>query len=398
MDGDTLNVVDKAILQRWLRGEPIAAATVVRTSNSAPLPAGATMYLTQSGTVVGGVSGGCVEAAVCEIATLVLDDGCPRIERFGIADDAAFEVGLTCGGTIEVFVQRIDRDSFPEFFQVASRSHEPVTVATVVRSSVSDRVGLRLLVRDDQVTGSLGTPALDSRVVDELSSIDGTTLRRYHIEKESGDEVTEVFISVRRCAPRMIVFGAVDFAAAVAGIGSFLGYHVTVCDARPTFATSERFSIADDVVVQWPHRYLQAERDAGRLDGRTVLVALTHDAKFDIPLLRIALRSEGWLQRPAYVGALGSRRTHADRCARLREMGMTDQELGLLRAPIGLNLRAVTAEETAVSIAAEIIAHRYGGDGRALTSTMGAIHPVDTRNAPAGLVPTSPGPGCSTDS
>ena len=159
----------------------------------------------------------------------------------------------------------------------------------------------------------------------------------------------------------MLVFGAIDFAAAVARVGSFLGYRVTVCDARPVFATASRFPAADEVVVEWPHRYLAAEVEAGRVDPRTVVCVLTHDPKFDVPLLEVALR----LPEVAYVGAMGSRRTHDDRLERLREAGVTDAELERLSSPIGLDLGARTPEETAVSIAAEIVALQWGGPGPA---------------------------------
>jgi xanthine dehydrogenase accessory factor len=168
----------------------------------------------------------------------------------------------------------------------------------------------------------------------------------------------------------MLVFGAIDFAAAVAAQGSFLGYHVTVCDARLTFATRARFASADEVVVDWPHRYLAAQAEAGALDERTVVCVLTHDPKFDVPLLDVALR----LPQLAYVGAMGSRRTHADRLQRLRECGLTDTELSRLASPIGLDLGARTPAETAVSIAAEIIARRWGGGGRPLADVGGRIH------------------------
>ncbi len=171
-------------------------------------------------------------------------------------------------------------------------------------------------------------------------------------------------------APRMIVFGAIDFAAAVARIGSFLGYEVTLCDARPVFATRSRFPFADEVVVEWPHRYLRRQVDEGRVDERTVLCVLTHDPKFDVPLLEVALR----LPHLAYVGAMGSRRTHDDRLARLREAGVTEEEIGRLSSPIGLDLGARTPEETAVSIAAEIIALRWGGKGERLAEVGGPIH------------------------
>ncbi|MCW2819573.1 MAG: hypothetical protein JWR42_2360, partial [Marmoricola sp.] len=162
----------------------------------------------------------------------------------------------------------------------------------------------------------------------------------------------------------------IDFAAAVASVGHFLGYHVTVCDARPVFATRTRFPEADEVVVTWPHKYLAAELEAGRIDRRTVICVLTHDPKFDVPVLERALR----LPEVAYVGAMGSRRTHEDRLARLREAGLSEEELGRLSSPIGLDLGARTPEETAVSIAAEIIAGRWGGTGDRLSGTDGRIH------------------------
>jgi xanthine dehydrogenase accessory factor len=163
----------------------------------------------------------------------------------------------------------------------------------------------------------------------------------------------------------MLVFGAIDFAAAVARAGKFLGYRVTVCDARPIFATRARFPDADEVVTDWPHRYLAGQA----VDARTVICVLTHDPKFDVPLLEVALRTPA-----AYIGAMGSRRTHDDRLARLREVGLTEDELARLRSPIGLDLGARTPEETAVAIAAELIQLRWGGSGRPLTATTGRIH------------------------
>jgi xanthine dehydrogenase accessory factor len=179
-----------------------------------------------------------------------------------------------------------------------------------------------------------------------------------------------VFVWAFAPPPRMLVFGAIDFAAAVARVGNFLGYHVTVCDARPVFATNSRFPAADEVVVQWPHKYLRVEADAGRIDRRTVLCVLTHDPKFDVPLLEVALR----LPEVGYVGAMGSRRTHDDRMKRLVEAGLTEAELSRLSSPIGLDLGARTPEETAVSIAAEIIALQWGGRGERLTDLDDRIH------------------------
>jgi len=192
----------------------------------------------------------------------------------------------------------------------------------------------------------------------------------YGPDGERRGEGMRVFVWAFAPPPRMLVFGAIDFAAAVARVGSMLGYRVTVCDARPVFATTSRFPGADEVVVEWPHRYLQAEHGAGRLDARTVVTVLTHDPKFDVPLLERALR----MPELAYVGAMGSRRTHADREARLREAGLGDAEIGRLSSPIGLDLGARTPEETAISIAAEIIARRWGGSGHPLGVTEGRIH------------------------
>jgi xanthine dehydrogenase accessory factor len=171
-----------------------------------------------------------------------------------------------------------------------------------------------------------------------------------------------VFVNSFAPAPRMLVFGAIDFAAAVARVGKFLGYHVTVCDARKVFATASRFPDADEVVVDWPHRFLAGTE----VDARTVICVLTHDPKFDVPLLEVALRTPA-----GYIGAMGSRRTHEDRLGRLREAGLTSAELSRLRSPIGLDLGARTPEETAVSIAAELIQLRWGGTGQALTDTEG---------------------------
>jgi xanthine dehydrogenase accessory factor len=179
----------------------------------------------------------------------------------------------------------------------------------------------------------------------------------------------EVFVASYAPRPRMLIFGAIDFAAALAQQAAFLGYRVTVCDARPVFATTKRFPDADEVIVDWPHRYLQAQVAAGSLDGRTVICVLTHDPKFDVPVLVDALRLP-----IAYVGAMGSRDTHHDRLARLVQAGLTESELSRLSSPIGLDLGARTPEETAISIAAEIIAKRWEGGGRPLSETDGAIH------------------------
>ena len=220
---------------------------------------------------------------------------------------------------------------------------------------------------------SLGSQRADDAVRDDalglLAAGHNATLT-YGPDGERRGEGMRVFVWAFAPKPRMLVFGAIDFAAAVARVGAFLGYHVTVCDARPVFATNTRFPEADEVVVDWPHRYLEAEVEAGRIDRRTVITVLTHDPKFDVPLLEVALR----LPEVAYVGAMGSRRTHDDRLDRLREAGLTEDEIDRLSSPIGLDLGARTPEETAISIAAEIIAGQWGGSGERLAGTDGRIH------------------------
>jgi xanthine dehydrogenase accessory factor len=353
----------------WQSGESVGIGTVVGTWRSAPRQPGAAMIVGPDGTAVGSVSGGCVEGAVYELAESVRDDGRPVLQRYGVSDDDAYAVGLTCGGIIDIFVERIDRTTFPELGAIAQdvRDGRPVAVATLV-SGDSARVGKRLIVRPDGVSGSLGSARIDDAVRDDVQGmlLQGRTgTVHYGPDGERrGDEVA-VFVASYAPRPRMIVFGAIDFAAAVARVGSFLGYRVTVCDARPTFATKKRFPDADEVVVAWPHKYLAKTE----VDERTVICVLTHDPKFDVPLLEIALR-----QPLAYVGAMGSRRTNESRLAQLRELGLTDEELGRLHAPIGLDVGARTPEETAVSVAAEIVANRWGGTGSRLRETAGPIH------------------------
>ena len=357
----------------WQAGETVGMGTVVATWRSAPRPAGASMLVGPDGTAVGSVSGGCVEGAVYEEARDAVETGTPALRRYGVSDDDAFAVGLTCGGILDVFVEPVSRESFPELGEVAGSvgRHEPVAVVTVV-AGTDDRLGRRLVLWPDRTSGTLGSQRLDDAVADDARGMlaAGRTglMHVGHDGERRGDDLT-LFVSSFAPPARMIVFGAIDFAAAVARVGAFLGYRVTVCDARPVFATPKRFPEAHEVVVEWPHRYLQAEIEAGRLDERTVLCVLTHDPKFDVPLLEVALRAP-----VAYVGAMGSRRTHDERLARLSEAGLTDAEIGRLSSPIGLDLGARTPEETAVSIAAEIIAGRWGGSGERLAATAGPIH------------------------
>ena len=372
----------------WEADETFGLATVVRTFRSAPRDPGAALAVSSSGDneVIGSVSGGCVEGAVYELSIDVCESGSPVLQTYGVSDDDAFAVGLTCGGILDVFVERINKDSFPELGEIAAAVErgEPVAVATVIGGP--GQIGARRVIwagdaedrtggdsgEDSWHTGASGTLGsgrrLDAAVDDDARGMlaQGLTgIRRYGAHGERRGDELSVFVNSFAPPPRMLVFGAIDFAAAVARVGKFLGYHVTVCDARKVFATASRFPDADQVIVEWPHRFLAGTS----IDSRTVICVLTHDPKFDVPLLEVALRTPA-----GYIGAMGSRRTHDDRLARLREVGLTEEELARLRSPIGLDLGARTPEETAVSIAAELIQLRWGGSGQPLTATDGRIH------------------------
>jgi xanthine dehydrogenase accessory factor len=361
------------ITKWWESGERFGLATVVRTFRSAPREPGAALAVSAAGEVTGSVSGGCVEGAVYEVAREVTDTGVPALQTYGVSDDDAFAVGLTCGGIIDIFVESMDRQAFPELGEVAAAVSrgDPVAIATVIAGP--GHVGARRVIWGNastgQAAGCLGAGArLDDAVDDDargMLALGLTGVRRYGAHGERRGDELSVFVNSFAPPPRMLVFGAIDFAAAVARAGKFLGYRVTVCDARGLFATRARFPPADEVVVDWPHRYLAGQD----VDQRTVICVLTHDPKFDVPLLEVALRTPA-----AYIGAMGSRRTHQDRMSRLREVGLNEQELARLRSPIGLDLGARTPEETAVSVAAELIQLRWGGSGQPLTSTRGRIH------------------------
>ncbi|WP_329333214.1 XdhC family protein [Streptomyces sp. NBC_00663] len=374
-------------LHRWVeQGRDFAVATVVAVGGSAPRQPGAALAVDADGTAIGSVSGGCVEGAVYELCQQALQDGETVLERFGYSDDDAFAVGLTCGGIIDILVTPVRvGDPVREVITAglaAAATGEAAAVARVV-SGPAELMGRALLVRPDGAyDGGFGAhPELDRTVAAEAGAfLDAGRTGTLEIGEQGSrcGAPLSVLVESSVPAPRMIVFGAIDFASALVRVGKFLGYHVTVCDARPVFATKARFPEADEIVVEWPHKYLERTE----VDARTVLCVLTHDAKFDIPLLRLALRLP-----VAYVGAMGSRRTHLDRNERLREVGVTELELARLRSPIGLDLGARTPEETALSIGAEIVANRRGGSGVSLTGAHTPIHhDVTSLSAPAGRI------------
>ncbi|WKE67933.1 XdhC family protein [Streptomyces sp. WP-1] len=370
-----------AELTRWLgEGREFAVATVVSVGGSAPRDPGAALAVDRAGTVIGSVSGGCVEGAVYALCQEALESGRSVVERFGYSDKDAFAVGLTCGGVIDVLVTPVSARAPVRPVLAAALAlvaeGEPVALARIARGP-DDLLGRTLLVRPDGAhEGTLGGHAdLDRRAAAEAGALlEAGRTGTVEISADGSHCPGGLTLLVESDVPppRMIIFGAVDFASALARAGKFLGHHVTVCDARPVFATAARFPDADEVVVDWPHRYLRRTAT----DARTVLCVLTHDAKFDVPLLKVALGMP-----LAFVGAMGSRRTHEDRARRLRAEGVSERQLARLRSPIGLDLGARTPEETALSITAEIVAARRGGTGAPLTGGRAPIH----RNRPSAV-------------
>ncbi|MFG2558794.1 XdhC family protein [Streptomyces sp. NPDC048496] len=361
-------------LHRWVgQGREFAVATVVAVGGSAPRQPGAALAVDRDGNAIGSVSGGCVEGAVYELCQQALDDGITVREQFGYSDEDAFAVGLTCGGIIDILVTpvRADDPARPVFAAALAASAAGRAAAMVrITDGPAELLGRPQLVHPDgSYEGGLGGhPGLDRTAAAEARAmLDAGRTGPVTIGAEGSRCGRPLALLVESSVPppRMIVFGAIDFAAALVRAGKFLGYHVTVCDARPVFATAARFPDADEIVVDWPHRYLAATA----VDARTVLCVLTHDAKFDVPLLERALKLP-----VAYVGAMGSRRTHLERNDRLRGVGVTELELARLHSPIGLDLGAHTPEETALSIAAEIVADRRGGSGVPLTGAHTPIH------------------------
>jgi len=307
-------------LNEWSRdGEEIAVATVVETWGSSPRPLGSKMLVTRSGKMAGSVSNGCIEGAVFEEAQKVLKSGQPTIAAFGVADDVAFEVGLACGGHIEVFIQPFGRVQ-QQVLAMLNRD-EPSTLRTNLVTGVAEVIE--------------GTPP-------------GTELA-----KRDGD----VFVEPFRRPAHLVIIGAIHIAIPLHRLAKLMGYRVTVVDARAKFATKERFPEADELIVAWPDEAMAKIA----VDNSTYVVVLTHDPKFDLPALRSVLKKDA-----GYVGAIGSRKTNQNRFDALRKEGFTEEQLSRVHGPIGLDLGSRGAEETALGILAEITAIRFGGSGAAM--------------------------------
>ena len=365
-----LEIADR-VLAALEAGRPVAVVTVTRVDGSAPRTVGTSMALS-AGQVIGSISGGCVEGAAVEACERVLASGSTETARFGFTDDDAFAVGLSCGGELDVVVSLVASPSAVAELAAAATGAE-AGIGTVIAGpaallgrTVAARSGRDIdgdLSTADLVTAGLPSISLDRiRAAVEASVSTGRT---GEVTVECGSERLSLLVESRLSPPRLFLIGAVEFAAALAVAARPLGYRIVVCDARPIFATTERFPAAHEVVAEWPQLYLAGQS----LEPRDVVCVLSHDDRFDIPVLREALESP-----VGFVGALGSRRTHARRVTALKDAGVSDQALDRLRSPVGLDLGASSPEETAVSILAEMIAVRNGATAAPLGEVDGPIH------------------------
>jgi xanthine dehydrogenase accessory factor len=306
-----------AELNQWTQeGEEVALATVVETWGSSPRPLGSKMLVTRSGKMAGSVSNGCIEGAVFQEAQDVLKSGKPKLAAFGVTDDVAFEVGLACGGHIEVFIQPLV-DVHRRLIEMLNRD-EPATLRTNLVNGQAELV--------------MGAAS------------------RTELPQRDGDSFSEPF---RRPA-HLVIVGGIHIAIPLHRLAKLMGYRVTVIDARAKFATKERFPQADEVMVGWPDEAMKKIA----VDKSTYVVVLTHDPKFDLPALRSVLKHDA-----GYIGAIGSRKTNQNRFDALRKEGFTEEQLSRVHGPIGLDLGGRGAEETALGILAEITAVRFGGSG-----------------------------------
>ena len=363
----------------WLSEERrVVQALLVEVEGSAPLPAGAMMVIDDQGHIEGSITGGCVEGAVVTEAEELLAAGAPapaKLLRYGISDELAGTVGLMCGGIVHILVYELTGEA-AEVERVVLEAHaegRPAAVATLLDG---DSAGARLAVIDDRIIGSLHhTDLLDRNVAREAQGLleeAKTTVRRFGSDGATLGDDLRVHIRAYALPPQMYIIGAIDFSAALAPFAAQIGYQVTICDARDRFARSPRFSSSAKVKIGWPQDVM-ADVELGPRDA---VLVFTHDPKFDEPALVAALATNA-----GYIGALGSRQTTADREERLRRAGVGDAELARIHAPCGLDIGSRTAEETAVSVLAEIIAARAARAGAPLRQTSGPIHGRD--HAPA---------------
>jgi xanthine dehydrogenase accessory factor len=348
---NTLSALNAQVSRWHRRGDRIAIAVVVATARSAPRPIGTKMAVNDRGEIAGGVSGGCVEGAVVEIARKVIEGNPPQLATFGIADEEAWGVGLPCGGEITVWVERHAGSRFLEIGEAGGRTVE----VTVLEGA--ERGEKLLLLADGAHTGTLGSPRRDAEALETAGEV---------IWDEHSVRLGSLFFDVAAPPPRLVVVGAIDVAASLSTLAQAAGWRAYVVDPRSRFATRARFPTAVGVISAWP---AEAFAVIGGLDAGTSVVVLSHDPKIDDAALAIALRS------PArFVGAMGSRTATAARRERLMDCGLTEKELERLAAPVGLDLGGESNEETALSILAELVAARHERSGGRLAESAGRIH------------------------
>jgi len=338
------------IVRAWLAdGKQVAVSTVVKVYGSAPRPLGSKMAVSSAGDMVGSVSGGCVEGNVFELSQTVIKTGKAQWVEYGIADELAFEmVGLACGGNIEVYIEPLTINPLFERMQSEVENQRLFAVATVVRGNTFAKK--RLMPAQGDALGDLGQIQLNvdvDSIAQNLMQLQQSARQNFEIEGETADVFIEIFLPL----PRLIVVGAVHIAMTLVAFGKALGFHTVVIDPRATFASSERFPNVDEMILEWPADALQNLQ----LDEASYIVFVTHDAKFDNPALRVSLDS------PArYIGALGSKRTHTKRVSALQALGVSDEQISRIHAPIGLDIGARGPQEIALSVIAEIIAVKRG--------------------------------------
>ena len=360
-----------SVVAGWLReGRRVVAGTLVAVDGSAPLDVGASVYISEEG-LEGSVTGGCVEGAIAQEAFAMLeamDAPAPKLVTYGISDELAGTVGLMCGGIVHIFIHELRGDTAREAALLALDAvvaERPAAIATLLDGPAA---GSKLYVDADRRAGGLGGPELlDANVEREARGLvvqGHSTVRAFGEDGATLGSGLRVHVAAFAEAPRMVIFGAIDFSAALAPLAKGVGYRVTIADPRKAFLASPRFSAFADTITAWPDAVL----DGVELGPRDAVLVFTHDPKLDVPAVRAALGTGA-----GYVGALGSRKTTEDRTARLRDAGVDDEGLARVFAPCGLDIGASTVEETAVAVLAEIIAHRAGREGGALRDASGPI-------------------------
>ncbi len=339
------DVMDK--IDAWLNeGQEVMVATVVKVWGSAPRPLGSHLAQSSSGGIAGSVSGGCVEGAVLEEGQTLLEDGGSKLLAFGVEDELAWNVGLSCGGQIEVFCEKLD----PELYGEIRRGLRDEKLAALATAIAGPHRGRHLLLREEGPLGSLGSPALDAAAARLFGEQQASFEARREAVVDAGEE-HEIFLEVLPPRPELVVVGAVHVAIPLVAIANLLGFRTVVVDPRTAFATRERFRHADDLLHEWPD---EALRHVG-IHRNSFVALLSHDPKLDVPAARVALEGKA-----RYVGALGSKKTHEKRVAKLREAGVPEQQIARLHNPIGLDLGGRRAQEIAVAVIAEIVAASHG--------------------------------------